>query len=263
MNRSSTFLYYQINTKYIYKIGDSMKKNWQLKFGIILILSSAIMYLLHFTIFADSHHIFLYLIGDIAFVPIEVLLVTMIIHKVLETKEKKEKMEKLHMLVGVFYSETGKYLLSFLYKNDIEHKNILTQFNMNADWSDKDFDSLSHYVMNHQYNLDIDNIDLDHFAKEVNSNKPFLITMLQNPILLEHDSFTDLIKILFHLDEEFSSRFTTSKLLPEYKEHIKFDIERAYRLLVFEWVAYMKYLHENFPNLFAFSIDTNPFTTER
>jgi len=32
-------------------------------------------------IFTDAHHIFIYLVGDIAFVFIKVLLVTMIIHQ--------------------------------------------------------------------------------------------------------------------------------------------------------------------------------------
>jgi hypothetical protein len=50
--------------------------SWQAILGIFLILLSAILYLIHFAIFRDAHHIFLYLIGDIAFVPIEVLLVT-------------------------------------------------------------------------------------------------------------------------------------------------------------------------------------------
>jgi hypothetical protein len=53
--------------------------NWQVLLGLFLILLSAMLYLIHYTIFRDPHHIFLYLIGDIAFLPIEVLLVTLLI----------------------------------------------------------------------------------------------------------------------------------------------------------------------------------------
>jgi len=55
--------------------------------GLSLIILSAIFYLIHYAIFRDAHHIFFYLIGDIAFV-LEVLLVTLIIHQLLSKKEK-------------------------------------------------------------------------------------------------------------------------------------------------------------------------------
>jgi hypothetical protein len=56
---------------------------WQVLFGISLILLSALWYFIHYLIFHDTHHIFIYMIGDIAFIPIEVLLVTLIIHQLL------------------------------------------------------------------------------------------------------------------------------------------------------------------------------------
>ncbi len=79
-----------------------MKKyNWQISLGLILIIISAIVYLFHYAIFRDSHHIFIYLIGDIAFVFIEVLMVTLVIHSLLNIREKRERLEKLNMLIGV------------------------------------------------------------------------------------------------------------------------------------------------------------------
>lgn len=55
--------------------------------------------------FRDPHHIFLYLIGDIAFVFIEVLLVTLIIHQLLSRREKQAMLKKLNMVIGAFFSE--------------------------------------------------------------------------------------------------------------------------------------------------------------
>jgi hypothetical protein len=40
---------------------------------------SALLYFVHYLIFRDVHHIFIYLLGDLAFLPIEVLLVVIII----------------------------------------------------------------------------------------------------------------------------------------------------------------------------------------
>jgi len=36
--------------------------------GIVLVALSALVYLLHYVLFRDAHHIFIYLVGDIAFV---------------------------------------------------------------------------------------------------------------------------------------------------------------------------------------------------
>lgn len=49
--------------------------SWQVIFGLALITLSAFLYLIHYAIFRDAHHIFIYLIGDTAFVFIEVLLI--------------------------------------------------------------------------------------------------------------------------------------------------------------------------------------------
>jgi hypothetical protein len=40
------------------------------------------------------------------------------------------------------------------------------------------------------------------------------------------------------------------------------DINRGYRLLVFEWVTYMEHLKEHYPYLFSLAMRTNPFDPE-
>jgi len=85
--------------------------NWQVILGISLITLSAVLYFLHYVIFKDAHHIVIYLLGDIAFVPIEVLLVTLLIHRLLEAREKRAMLKKLNMVIGVFFSEVSTVLL--------------------------------------------------------------------------------------------------------------------------------------------------------
>lgn len=63
--------------------------HWNFFLGFTLVTLSVITYLAHYAIFRDSHHIFIYLVGDIAFLPIEVLLVTLIIHRLLTEREKR------------------------------------------------------------------------------------------------------------------------------------------------------------------------------
>ncbi len=56
--------------------------------------------------------------GDIAFVTIEVLLVTLIIERLLHHREKQSKMQKLNMVIGAFYSEVGSSLLKCFCDSD-------------------------------------------------------------------------------------------------------------------------------------------------
>ena len=93
-------------------------KSWQAVLIGSLVILSALFYCIHYLIFRDAHHIFIYLVGDIAFVPMEVLLVTVIIHRVLSEREKKALLEKLNMLIGAFYSELGQPLIRLLAEYD-------------------------------------------------------------------------------------------------------------------------------------------------
>src|SRR4030043_534365 len=68
----------------------------------ILIALSALVYFVHYAIFHDVHHIFIYLVGDLAFLPLEVFLVVIVIERVLARREKQAIMQKLNMVVGAF-----------------------------------------------------------------------------------------------------------------------------------------------------------------
>ncbi|MEW6769943.1 MAG: hypothetical protein AB1330_00935 [Bacillota bacterium] len=56
---------------------------WLVLAGSSLIVLSALLYFLHYLIFRDPHHIAIYLLGDLAFLPLAVLMVTLILHRLL------------------------------------------------------------------------------------------------------------------------------------------------------------------------------------
>lgn len=92
--------------------------NWRILLGVFLLLLSVAFYMLHYFLFHDAHHIFIYLVGDVAFVFIEVLLVTMIIHHLLNEWDKRSKLNKLNMVIETFFSEFGKPLMAYLSSAD-------------------------------------------------------------------------------------------------------------------------------------------------
>jgi len=80
------------------------RHSWQIILGASLLGLSIVFYCIQYLVFRDAHHIFLYLVGDLAFVFIEVLLVTLIINQILSIKEKRGRLEKLNMVIGSFFS---------------------------------------------------------------------------------------------------------------------------------------------------------------
>lgn len=114
----------------------------QVWFGIMLIVLSVLAYYIHFLIFRDPHHIFIFMMSDVAFVFIEVLLVSLIIHQVLEQRERRIRLEKLNMVIGAFFSEIGTTLLTYFSNLDPNLDVIRQDLIVSSDWSDEEFDRL-------------------------------------------------------------------------------------------------------------------------
>ncbi|MBI5664438.1 MAG: hypothetical protein HZC49_05035 [Nitrospirae bacterium] len=87
----------------------------------------------------------------------------------------------------------------------------------------------------------------------------FLLRLLENPVLLEHESFTDLLMAVFHLTEELANRTDIDTLPDSDLQHLSGDINRVYGMLIIQWLGYMKYLKTNYPYLFSLAIRLNPF----
>lgn len=233
--------------------------SWQIILGFSLILLSAVFYVLHFMIFRDAHHIFIYLVGDIAFVFIEVLLVTMIIHQLLGVREKRVRLEKLNMVIGAFFSEVGTRLLTYFSDFDPNLDSIKKELVVTAEWSDKEFLTMSKRLKNYKYSVEIQKVELAYLRDFLIGKRDFLLRLLENPNLLEHEAFTGLLRAVFHLTEEIESREDIGQLPDSDYGHLAGDIKRAYILLVHEWLNYMKHLKDNFPYLFSLAMRINPF----
>ncbi|HVP57616.1 MAG TPA: hypothetical protein VMU02_05925 [bacterium] len=236
--------------------------SWQVRLGILLVLASAALYVVHYAVFRDAHGIFFYLLDDVAFVPIQVLLVTLIIAQLLGEREKRGRLEKLSMVIGAFFSVVGTRLLTYVSDFDPNLATIRSELVVRQNWTDREFAALSGRLKGYNYSVDINKIGLEHLRDLLTSNRDFMVRLLENPTLLEHATFTSLLRAVFHVTEELESRpnFTT---LPETDfAHLAQDIKRGYGLLVSEWVDYMQHLKNNYPYLFSLAMRTNPFDQE-
>ena len=232
---------------------------WEIILGIFFLLFSFFFYLLHYFIFRDLHHIFLYLIGDTAFVFIQLLLVTLIIEQLLSKREKQVRLEKLNVVIEAFFSAVGKNLLAYLSDFDPHLDTIRKELVVTNVWSDQKFIEVSKRLKGYDYGVEINKLRLEDLRSFLLGNKEFLLRLLENPTLLEHESFTELLRALFHLTEELSVRERFDNLPSADYKHLAGDIERVYVLLVNQWLDYMKYLKENCPYLFHLAVRMNPF----
>jgi hypothetical protein len=236
-----------------------MKLSWEARLGIFLILLSFIIYGIKYLIIGDAENIFNYLFNSLGYLPLNVLLVTLILNRLLANRSKQNKLEKMNIVVGVFFSEIGTWLLTYLSDNDPNLCRLSGDLVKIDKWSDEEFIRVQDKFKNHNYSIDIKKIDLKVLTTYLGSKRSFSLRLLENPLLLENESFTNLLRSVFHLTEELEHRRDLQELPNSDYLHLTGDIERAYFMLVMEWMTYMRYLNSNYPYLFSLAMRTNPF----
>lgn len=233
--------------------------NWQTLLGISLIVLSAVIYLAQIAIFRTARDTFFYLFQDLAFVPIQVLLVTLIIHKLLSEREKRSMMHKLNMVIGAFFSEVGTTLLKNFLDFDSNIHRIRQNLTVASNWTKKEFYSVKNQLKNYDYGIESQSGDLEDLRSFLIEKRNFMLRLLENPNLLEHETFTELLWAVFHLTEELAFRVDVRQLSDADYEHLSGDIKRAYVLLISEWIEYMRHLRYKYPYLFSLAVRMNPF----
>ena len=177
----------------------------------------------------------------------------------LSKRERAERLEKQQMVIGVFFSEVGNRLLGLFSRADPQVEAMCCDLVVKTDWGDRDFGEVRKRSQEYKYTVDLDRIDLEGMGDFLREKSNFLIRLLENPSLHEHEAFTDLLRAVFHLHEELQARETLTSLTAEDSGHIRGDIKRGYRQLVLQWLDYMKYLQTAYPFLFSLALRMNPF----
>jgi len=242
-----------------------MKKhlNWMLSISLLLVVASALTYTIHYFVFRDVHHIFIYMIGDIGFLFLDVLLVIFLIERLLSRREKRSIMNKLNMVIGTFLSEVGLELLRKFSNFVVNSQNLERQLEMNTDWEKKDFKKAMAAVQKFPYEIKIDKTSLSEIREFLISKRSFLMRLLENPNLLEHERFTDLLWAVFHLTEELVFRGDLLEDLPDTDyEHLNIDLQRAYSQLTIEWISYTAHLKDSYPFLYSLAARVNPMNPQ-
>jgi hypothetical protein len=238
---------------------ESLK--WYVVLSCLLIGFSVVSYFIQVEIFHRAEDTFFYMLQDIAFVPIQVLLVTFIISRLLTEREKRTLLQKLNMLIGAFYSEVGTQLMKYCSSFSSDLSGLTPHLLVSGSWKHKDFASAMEHVRTVDPRIDSRRNDLKELKRFLEQKRDFLLSLLANPNLLEHDTFTDLLWAVFHLSGELSARPELEGLPETDYDHLTGDINRAYTQLLSEWLSYMEHLKSDYPYLFSLAVRLNPLDT--
>jgi hypothetical protein len=225
---------------------------------LLLLLLSLLAYAIDYLIFGHAPEIAAGFLGNFAFLPIYVLFVTLVIERVIRERERSAIRQKLNMVIGLFYSEVGTELMRILGGFLPDPDELTRRFKVTADWSDRDFKAAAEFLKGYDLRMESKRSDLESLREYMMEKKRFLLGLLENPNLLEHDAFTDLLWAVSHLVQELEARKSLCGLTDTDMNHLSGDMQRAFSYLLREWLVYMQHLKSDYPYLYSLAVRMNP-----
>ena len=113
--------------------------NWYISLAATLLVLSAASYLTQIYLFHKVEDTLFYMLQDLSFVPVQVLIVTLILDRLLKKREKQALLEKMNMVIGVFFHEVGNDLIKDFAAITGDFKEISGQLKISTGWKEKDF----------------------------------------------------------------------------------------------------------------------------
>jgi len=235
------------------------QRRWMILAGTTLISASLFLYTTHYLIFHDLHHILIFAVGDIAFVPIEVFLVAMIIERFIEAHEKQELRYRTNMVVGTFFTEMGAGLLRLLSEHVKDKQILIDHVGVESDWDAARFAEARSFTETMSCEMSLDSDALKALREFLMEKRTFIVVLLENPGLIEHESVTDMFWAIIHLADELRLRTELDALPPTDIAHLANDAQRAYSFLLRYWLSCCEHLQQAYPYAFSLVVRMHPF----
>jgi len=235
---------------------------WIGRLAVIFVAASVLIYAAQIIIFHKDEETFFLLFQDMAFLPVHTLLVVIILETLLKRFERQSIMRKLNMVVGVFFIEVGSELMKLLARFNITGPETCKTLHISNDWTDEDFLKAQKLISETNFKVDSCSGDLGEMQEFFRQHRSSMIRMMENPNLLEHESFTDMLLAVLHLGEELIARSKLYEATEKDCMHLAGDMSRAYNALIIEWLSYMRHLKKEYPYLYSLAVRTNPFNPE-
>ena len=130
------------------------KPTWQTLLIVTLLAVSGVLYCLQIVLFRSPRDTCFYLLQDLAFVPLQVLLVTLVLNKLLVDRERSVMLKKLNMAIGLFFSEVGSTLLKNCTEFDAKFHSIEEGFNVCGDFTGDAFEAMVRRISTYECRIE-------------------------------------------------------------------------------------------------------------
>ncbi|MEI7885722.1 MAG: hypothetical protein WCI30_10305 [Clostridia bacterium] len=227
--------------------------------GVLLVIASLIFYVIQIAYFKTPQNTLFYFLQDLAFLPLQVVIVTIVLKKILSAREKKGRLKNINMAISAFFGEAGTEMILCLLQFSTKCGELKEQLEITEKWSNNDFKKASKLLKGYDFAMKSQVSSLPDLKQLLIAKRSFLLSMLENPNLLEHDTFTDTLWAVFHLTDELVARTDFTDLPDTDLNHLSIDMKRAFSKLLVEWINYIVHLKSDYPYLFSMAIRKNPF----
>ena len=219
---------------------------------LLLLCTSALLYAIHYLIFRDLHHLAIFGLHELAFVPLEVILVTLGLDKLVEKTHREEARSKVSIIETLYFNESGGTMLRYLTSFDPDAARLRELLQVTENWRSSDFRQAIRQLKSYPFLLDLDRIDFFGLHYHLSS-------MLENPALTQSEAFTEMIMKIYLLWEELDGRTNLYQLPEKDRNYLAELLHEIYRELTEYWLdnVYNHSIHNRFRLHRA--IESNPF----
>lgn len=226
--------------------------------ALVLVVGAAALNGVHFALFHDAHEEVSFFLEALAFLPIEVLVLTLLVDRLLSERERAARLHKMNMVVGVFFSELGRPLLALLRDLLPAKQGVLESLAPTAQTSQRQLADSAAAMETVPLPIVLQPRDMSALKALLDEHEGLTLRLLANPVLLEHEDFTDVLWAVVHLGEELSARQSFESLPATDVAHLQADTVRVYRRLLRQWLRYLAHLQQYYPYLYSFAVRSDP-----
>jgi hypothetical protein len=234
-------------------------RRWKLILATALALASGALYAAFYAVHPDREVVVDWFLGSLAFVPFQLLLVTLIVDGMLGRRERLARLKKLNIVIGVFFSEVGMELLGGCLALERNADALRADLAHAAGWSPAKLGEAAARYRAFSPSAEPRVEALERVRALLGARRATLTSLMVNPSVLEHEHFTDLLWAVFHLAEELGERGELAPLPAADLTHLAGDVQRVFPILIAEWLSYLRHLQEDYPYLYSLAGRTNPF----
>lgn len=243
-----------------------MKKNrndllWYILTAVILVSLSITLYSIQVMIFHNKKDTYFYFLQDVSFVPLQVLFVTFFIDRLMKRQQKASLLKRVYVTIGIFYSELGNDLLKLLFDITSNRADIQKHLQITTKWKPSEFKQAENSLIKNPAMVELTVEKAINIKNFMDSKRTFLLNLLENSNLTEHETFTDTLLAVCHLSDELALRREFAGSPAADIAHLAVDINRAYHGIIREWIFYMNHIRQEYPFLYSLAVRSNPFNS--